>query len=218
MHSDPHISQPKPMIPVEAQERILQSSEAIFMRMGIRSVSMDDISTQLGMSKKTLYNYFEDKDQLVTTVVSRHFKQKCLELEACSNQAHNAVHEFFLILDRIIIDFTSMNPIVIHDMQKFHPLAFAEFTRYKQEVVLACVRQNIERGKVEGHYRSDLDADIISKYRLESIMIPFNLLVFPPEHYTLVSTAKLISENFIYGLVTSQGRALVEQYINERRK
>jgi len=206
------------MIPVEAQERILQSSEAIFMRMGIRSVSMDDISTQLGMSKKTLYNYFEDKDQLVTTVVSRHFKQKCLELEACSNQAHNAVHEFFLILDRIIIDFTSMNPIVIHDMQKFHPLAFAEFTRYKQEFVLACVRQNIERGKVEGHYRSDLDADIISKYRLESIMIPFNLLVFPPEHYTLVSTAKLISENFIYGLVTSQGRALVEQYINERRK
>lgn len=186
--------------------------------MGIRSVSMDDISAQLGMSKKTLYNYFDDKDQLVTTVVSRHFSQKCLELEACSNQAHNAVHEFFLILDRIIIDFTSMNPIVIHDMQKFHPLAFAEFTRYKQEFVLACVRQNIERGKSEEYYRSDLDADIISKYRLESIMIPFNLSVFPPEHYTLVSTAKLISENFIYGLVTSKGRALVEQYINERRK
>jgi TetR/AcrR family transcriptional regulator, cholesterol catabolism regulator len=203
---------------METPERILQSAESIFMRMGIRSVSMDDVAAQLGMSKKTLYQYFEDKDQLVTTVVTRHFKQKCLELEACSNQANNAVHEFFLILDRIIIDFTSMHPIVIHDMQKFHPLAYAAFTRYKQEFVLACVRQNIERGKQEGHYRTDLDTDIISKYRLESIMIPFNMSVFPPEHYTLVSTAKLISENFIYGLVTPQGRALVEQYINERRK
>lgn len=203
---------------MDTQERILQSAEAIFMRMGIRSVSMDDISAELGMSKKTLYQYFDDKDQLVTTVVTRHFKQKCLELEACANQASNAVHEFFLILDRIIIDFTSMHPIVIHDMHKFHPLAHAAFTRYKQDFVLACVRQNIERGKQEGHYRADLDADIISKYRLESIMIPFNMSVFPPEHYTLVSTAKLISENFIYGLVTAQGRALVEQYINERRK
>jgi AcrR family transcriptional regulator len=203
---------------MEAQERILQSAEAIFMRMGIRSVSMDDISAQLGMSKKTLYQYFEDKDQLVTMVVGRHFQTKCLELEACSNQAQNAVHEFFLLLDRLIIDFTSMNPIVLHDMQKFHPLAYASFTRYKQEFVLSCVRKNIERGKEEGYYRSELDADIMSKYRLESIMIPFNLSVFPPEHYTLVSTAKLISENFIYGLVTPQGHELVEQYINERRK
>jgi AcrR family transcriptional regulator len=203
---------------METQERILQNAETIFMRMGIRSVSMDDISAQLGMSKKTLYQYFEDKDQLVTTVVSRHFQKKCLELEACTNQADNAVHEFFLILDRIIIDFTSLNPIVIHDMQKSHPLAYAAFTRYKQEFVLSCVRNNIERGKKEGHYRVELDAEIMSKYRLESIMIPFNLTVFPPEHYTLVATAKLISENFIYGLVTPQGRALVEQYINERRK
>jgi len=203
---------------METQERIIQSAEATFMQMGLRSVSMDEIAARLGMSKKTLYQYFEDKDQLVTTTVSRHFQKKCLELEACSNQALNAVHEFFLILDRIIIDFTSMNPIVLHDMQRFHPMAFAEFTRYKQEYVLTCVRNNIERGKQEGYYRVDLDADIISKYRLESIMIPFNLSVFPPERYTLVSTAKLISENFIYGLVTPQGRALVEQYINERRK
>lgn len=207
-----------PVYTVEVQERILQSAEAIFMRMGFRSVSMDDISAQLGMSKKTLYQYFEDKDQLVTMVVSRHFQKKCLELEACSNQAQNAVHEFFLLLDRLIIDFTSMNPVVLHDMQKFHSLAYASFTRYKQEFVLTCVRQNIERGKKEGYYRSELDADIMSKYRLESIMIPFDLSVFPPESYTLVSTAKLISENFIYGLVTPQGHELVEKYINERRK
>ncbi|MFM8711281.1 MAG: TetR/AcrR family transcriptional regulator [Sphingomonadales bacterium] len=128
---------------MEVQERILQSAESVFMRRGIRSVSMDDISAELGMSKKTLYQYFDDKDQLVTTVVTRHFKQKCLELEACSNQASNAVHEFFLILDRIIIDFTSMNPIVIYDMQKFHPLAYSAFTQYKQEFVLACVRQTL---------------------------------------------------------------------------
>jgi AraC-like DNA-binding protein len=61
---------------METQERILQTAETIFMRMGIRSVSMDDISAELGMSKKTLYQYFEDKDQLVTTVVTRQFKTK----------------------------------------------------------------------------------------------------------------------------------------------
>lgn len=203
---------------MDTQQRILQNAESLFLRLGIRSVSMDDIAAHLGMSKKTLYQYVEDKDQLVTLVVARHLQENCREMEQCTRQADNAVHEFFLILDRVMIDFSNMNPMVLFDMQKFHHRAFEEFTRYKQEFVLSSVRQNIDRGIREQLYRSDLDADVISRYRLESMMIPFNLAVFPPEHYTLVKTAQLISENFIYGLVSPEGHQLVEKYKNERNK
>jgi len=203
---------------MEAQNRIVTKTHELFMLYGIRSVSMDEIANHLGMSKKTIYQYFKDKDALVDGVINIEIERHHEEFSRYAAISENAIHEMFLALDTAQEMFKHMNPSVMFDLQKYHSAGFEKFKAHKNTFFYEITKANIERGKQEGYYRIDLDADIMSKYRLESIMIPFNLAVFPPEQYTLVTTAKLISENFIYGLVTPQGHTLVEQYINERRK
>ncbi|MFZ1857244.1 MAG: TetR/AcrR family transcriptional regulator, partial [Chitinophagaceae bacterium] len=81
---------------MEPKERILLKAEELFMQYGIRSVSMDDIANNLGMSKKTLYQYFADKDELVEAVVDGHITLVQGDCINCKIQAKDAIHEIFL--------------------------------------------------------------------------------------------------------------------------
>jgi AcrR family transcriptional regulator len=109
---------------MEAKERILQKAHELFNRYGIRSVSMDEIAAQLGISKKTVYQYYADKDELVSAVfngIMSHNKEQCLKDRQI---ASNAIHEVFLAFDMVKEMFAEMNPAVLFDMEKYHPSAF----------------------------------------------------------------------------------------------
>src|SRR3954465_12012617 len=103
---------------MEAKERILVKSNELFNRYGIRSVSMDDIAAQLGMSKKTLYQYYADKDELVNAVFEGMLslnKSQCLET---ASRGENAIDEVFLSFDMVREMLSTMNPSVLFDLQK----------------------------------------------------------------------------------------------------
>src|SRR5678815_4133030 len=105
---------------MEPKERILSKSNDLFSRYGIRSVSMDDIAAQLGMSKKTLYQYYTDKDELVNAVfdiILSVNKNNCTE---CTKKGENAIQEVFLSFDIMAEMLKTMNPSVLYDMQKYH--------------------------------------------------------------------------------------------------
>ena len=104
---------------METKNRIVEKAEALYMRFGIRSVSMENMAEELGMSKKTLYQYFADKDELVEEVVKRHTFTIREECEQIAKEAKDAVHEIFLIMQRVMEDFRNMNPMVLFDLQKF---------------------------------------------------------------------------------------------------
>ena len=70
----------------------------------------------------------------------------------------------------------------------------------------------------DGLYRPDLDADILSKFRIESLMIPFNVGVFPPAKYSLAHTSEIIIEHFIFGMATIKGHKLIQKYKEQRQK
>lgn len=187
----------------------------MFMRFGIRSVSMDEIASQLGMSKKTLYQHFVDKDELVEAVVEgdiRHEEQECLS--SCQ-AADNAIQEVFILMQSVLSQLREMNPVVIYDLQKFHPKAFRHFDKHKNEFILTMVQRNMERGIKEGLYRPDISIDILSRYRLESMFIPFNLDAFPPSKYNLVEVTKEMMVHFTYGIATPKGTRLIEKYRKE---
>ena len=90
------------------------------MKFGIRSVSMDDIANNLGMSKKTLYQYFADKDELVEAVVDGHITIVQGDCINCKVQAKDAIHEIFLTMEHIMQEFSNMNPMLVYDLEKFH--------------------------------------------------------------------------------------------------
>lgn len=203
---------------MEIKDRILLKAEELFMQYGIRSVSMDDIANGLGMSKKTLYQYFADKDELVEGVVDGHIKIVEGDCINCRKEAKDAIHEIFLTMEHIMEEFSNMNPMLLYDLEKFHFKAYQRFREYKDKFLLQIIRNNIEWGIKDEFYRSDINVDIMSKYRIESMMIPFNVAVFPPGKYNLATTSEMIIENFTYGLATIKGHKLIQKYNEQRQK
>ena len=203
---------------MEPKERISAKAEELFMRFGIRSVSMDDIANHLGMSKKTLYQYYADKDELVHAVVSNHIT--CLETDCItiSSNAKDAIDEIFITIDQIIDEFNNMNPLLLHDLEKFHHRAFERFRAHKDKFMVEVMRKNIEWGISDGLYRADVNIDVLSKFRLESMMIPFNVVAFPPGKYNLAELSIEFLIHFIYGLATLKGHKLIQKHIQQRQK
>jgi len=201
---------------MDPRERIQLKSTELFMRLGIRSVSMDDIAAHLGMSKKTIYQYFSDKDELVDAVMDADIQNMQCQCDTMLKQSRDAVEEIVLTMDMIQEQFRNLNPIVLHDMQKFHHRAFQKLATHKQHYLLDIIRKNLVRGKAEGLYRAEIDIEVIARYRLESMMLPFNLDLYPPAKYNLSDVTVQIIEHFLFGLATPQGHELIRRYQNER--
>jgi AcrR family transcriptional regulator len=203
---------------MEPKERILLKAEEMFLQFGIRSVSMDDIANHLGMSKKTLYQYYADKDELVDAVIDGHISKIQTECLSCREQAKDAVHEIFLTMDHIMEELSNMNPMLLYDLEKFHFRSYQRFKQYKDKFLAELIRKNIEWGIKDELYRPDINVDVMCKFRLECIMIPFNVAVFPPGKYNLAALSEEIIQHFVYGLATIRGHKLIQKYNQQRQK
>ena len=190
----------------------------MFLQFGIRSISMDDIANHLGMSKKTLYQYFADKDELVNAVIHGHIADMEKECSGCRVNAKDAIHEIFLTMDHIMDELSNMNPMVLYDLEKFHHRSYMRFKEYKDKFLAELIRSNIVWGMNEDLYRPEINKDVMCKFRLESLMIPFNVNVFPPGKYKLAATSEEIISHFIYGLASIKGHKLIQKYYQQRQK
>jgi AcrR family transcriptional regulator len=203
---------------METRERIQVKANELFMRYGIRSVSMDDIAAQLGMSKKTIYQFFADKDELVDAVVDDEIRNMQLECAGCIQNSRDAVDEIFMMMQQIVEDFRNINPMVLYDLEKFHYKSFRKFIRYKDEFLSNVISGNIVRGIKEEFYRPEINVDIMAKFRLESMMLTFNIDVFPPRKYNPADVAKELIEHYVYGLATIKGHKQILKYKQEYQK
>jgi AcrR family transcriptional regulator len=197
---------------MEPNNRIIAFAHSLFMQRGIRAVSMDEIAIGLGMSKKTLYQHFADKDQLVDAVVADHLGRMQAEARQWREQAQDAVHEMFITMEQIQLQLSNMNPILLHDMQKFHPRAYEQFRTHRDVFLFALVRANMQWGIEEGYYRNELDIDVLCRYRLSSMMLPFNTELFPPQQFNLGKLSQHLLQHFVFGLVTEKGYKRMMNY------
>jgi TetR/AcrR family transcriptional regulator, cholesterol catabolism regulator len=200
------------------KERIQQKAKELFMRYGFRSVTMDEIAGQTGISKKTLYQFFEDKDELVETVMHGELEYMQTQCTKQMKEAENAVEEIFLDMDAMEDVMDALNPQIIFDLEKFYPRTFEKFKKHKNNFLLEIIKKNLERGIEEELYRSDLDIDIIARFRLESAFVPFNPELFPHSKYSLLKVSTEVYHHYLYGLATTKGKKLIEKYIQQRKK
>ena len=198
------------------KDRIQEKAMELFMRYGIRSVSMDDIATNLGISKKTIYQYFTDKDNLVDMIVDADIRDIQSDCTSCIHNAENAIHEIFLTMEMTSEFLRNMNPVLLYDLQKFHFSSFRKFTDHRNKFLLEIIMNNLQKGIQEGLYRTEINVEILSRFRLDSMMIPFNIELFPPARFNLMEVHQEILENFLYGLVTEKGYHLILAYKKER--
>jgi TetR/AcrR family transcriptional regulator, cholesterol catabolism regulator len=204
---------------MDAKDRIVQGSLKQFMQYGFRNVSMDDIASNLGMSKKTLYQHFAEKDELVEAALEYDIELDQKDCIRCTTTAANAIEEVYNIIDVVAEQLRDMNPMVLFEMQKFHPKAFQRFQRHKDEFILKMIHQNLLRGIEQGLYREDINVEVIAKFRLESMMLIFHPETFPlSKTYPLNNLMLIISEHFLYGIATPKGCKLIQKNQSERVK
>ena len=194
------------------QDRILNKARELMFQTGVKHVTMDDLATQLGISKKTIYQYFKDKDALVSSVVENDLAKHALICNQSMQIADNAVHEIFLLMTVLQELFSSMNPLTLFEIEKYYPLAFEKIKNHKDDFIFSMISANLEKGIAEGLYRKDVDVTILSRYRLETSLIPFNIHVFHPSKFDMLKVNLQIIEHFVYGVATLDGHKLMDNY------
>ena len=202
---------------MEMKERIKLKADELFRSYGIKSITMDEIATRLGVSKKTIYHSFADKDELVDEVVGDLliYNQTCCNKDRA--KATDAVHEVFLAMEMIQQMFENMNPVILYDIERNHPATFQKFLQHKNKFLLQVIKENIERGKKEELYRPDINTEVVARIRLETMMLPFNQEVFPKNKFNLVELERQLIEHFLFGVATMKGHKLILKYQQSKK-
>ena len=197
------------------KETILHKVAELFQKYGIRSVSMDDIAQHLGISKKTIYQFYEDKNDLVITITVNIVGAKLQEYKQVSDTATNAIEDLYITAKLIRKHFTELNPAFMYDLKKYHPEAWDLFAKHEKEVVQSAVVKNLERAKKEGYFRSEINTSVIAKIRFEQIQLTFDEQLFPKEEFDLSEVQVQLFDFFVHGLLTPNGLELFKNYQNQ---
>ena len=196
----------------DTKDKILKGAEGLFMKYGVRSISMDDIARHLSVSKKTLYQHFADKEDIVTQVCQAHMESNWKNFEAIRQRATNAIDELAMMSVRLKQDMEQMNPSLLFDLQKYHPKAWAVWEKYKGVCVNDSMKRNLEQGIQEGYYRPEINVDILGIARMCLVELAFDDKVFPQNKFKFAEVQLQLFDQFVYGIVTEKGRKLYQKY------
>ena len=194
------------------KEKIQKGAEDLFMRYGVRSISMDDIARHLSVSKKTLYQHFTDKEDIVTITCKAHLDRNQHDFESIRKTAKNAIEELAQLSVCLKRNMQDMNPSLLFDLQKYHPKAWNVWLNHKTKFIRESVVRNLKQGIEEGNFRPEIDPEVMAAARLEMVQVAFNEDIFPRERFRLPDVHMQMFDHFVYGLVTDKGRKLFLKY------
>jgi len=197
---------------METKERILIAAQELFFRYGIKSITMDDIAKHLGMSKKTIYQFFKDKNEIVISLCQLSFEENKCKMCEMAETSENAVDEIMKIMEHVGQMFSKMNPNLFYDMQKFHPDAWKQFLEFKEKNITWMVEANIEKGIKQGLYRKEVDAKILAKFRIGQIEMALNPDIFPTDEFNLTKVQVDLLDHFLHGILSMKGHKLINKY------
>lgn len=188
------------------QDTLLKSAFELFLKYGIKSVSMDDISKNLGISKKTIYTFVENKEELINNVVETHLKQDQIDIATITENSTDAIDEMVSITKHILGFLRKMTPSLIYDLKKYHHGVWTKIESKHFIFIQDVINKNLIRGQQEGVYRQDLDATIISKlYVLQSNTIT-DEDQFPLATFNRVVLFQEMIRYHLHGIVSDLGR------------
>jgi AcrR family transcriptional regulator len=196
-------------------ENILEKVRGLYTKYGIKSITMDDIAAELGISKKTIYQYFTDKDDLVGQFIDNEILQRQSDIFKCFRTGSNAIEDLFEIsvfMNKVLRD---QNPAMEHDLRKYYPHHYQKTVQARREGIFTYILQNLKKGKEEGLYRVELNAEVIAKLYLSRVeSISLNDL-FTVEEFT---SMKLFAELLTYhirGIATDNGIIVLNKKLKE---
>jgi TetR/AcrR family transcriptional regulator, cholesterol catabolism regulator len=197
---------------VEIKDRIVSGAKELFFRYGVKSITMDEVAKNLGISKKTIYQFFEDKDELVYIVAKAHMAETEAVMKNITEIATDPIDEVLKISQHLRQMFQNINPSLLFEIQKYHTKAWKAFTEHKEKCIHSSLTQNLKSGIEKGLYRSEIDVEILSRLRLEEIQMSFNPFIFPTPKFNIQKVQLQFIEHFLYGICTLKGHKLINKY------
>ena len=199
----------------QTREKILQGALELFLKYGVRSVSMDDIARHLSISKKTIYQYFVDKDDIVTQATQNHIGHTKAGFDTLTTVSKNALDELMRIQMFMRKNMQDLNPSLLFDLKKYHNKAWSAWLEHKNIHIRESVVRNLKQGMEEGLYRTNLNPEILAVLRIESIQWLYDGQVVPTDKFKMVDIQVQMLDHFMYGLLTEKGRKMYEKYKQE---
>lgn len=192
--------------------KILSVAVESFRQYGFKTITMDDIARKAGISKKTLYQHFPSKPEVVLAALQWHHEHMDQLLTRVMEDAENAVEAMVRVNAIISQMFRQINPLAMLELERFFPEAHQQFREKLMKKDIAKIRDNIVRGIQEGLYREGMDAGLLACYRVESCLVLFQPNSITTQMHPPHVATQAIMENFLYGLLTPKGEKLYQKY------
>jgi TetR/AcrR family transcriptional regulator, cholesterol catabolism regulator len=194
------------------QERILAQAADLFVNSGIKAITMDDISREAGVSKRTIYENFKDKDELLRSCLMYMDSIHEKETGGLIAEAKNTVDLVFSFLKHGVSALNRVNPLFFADLKRYHYRVWKEtyLINYEKNLSRSCTL--LKKGINEGLFRKDIDIEIVAKLLHEQIRIMSDEQVFPSDKYSKTIVFEHILINFLRGIATPKGLTVIEEY------
>ena len=193
-------------------ERILAQATELFMHSGIRAITMDDISQETGVSKRTIYENFRDKDDLLQSCLVYMDNMHNQETDKIFSESHNTIDLVFRFLKHGIKAIKNVNPLFFSDLKKYHYRIWKETYTSNYDKHLSQTYLIIKKGINEGLYRKSIDIEVVAILLNEQLRILSDENTFPTDRFSKTVVFENIMISFVRGIATRKGLDLIEKY------
>lgn len=200
---------------MDVKQQIIQHSMDLFMRYGIKSVTMDDIARNLGISKKTLYQYVSNKNDLITQIFQQKIELEKQIMAQIREKSADAIDEILKIAAYVIRELRELSPTTVYDLQKYYRETWRQMEALHKKHIYKIIRENISRGIKQGLYRNNMDPDIIAKLYVGKTSLVVDEDLFPTREYNIGDLFKEYIYYHIHGIASPRGLQLLEKHLQE---
>ncbi|MBT3741200.1 MULTISPECIES: TetR/AcrR family transcriptional regulator [unclassified Polaribacter] len=195
------------------RNKILEKSNELFLNLGFKSVTMDEIASSLGVSKKTLYKYFSNKTALIDAVTEYMFNTICCSIDTICAQELNPIDELFHIKRVVTEHLKDEKSSPLYQLQKYYPEIYTSLKQKQLLIMRTTIQDNLERGVQLGLFRSSIDVDFISRIYFSGILGIKDQQIFPLKKYSMNTLTSLYLEYHLRGIITDKGVKILENQL-----
>jgi AcrR family transcriptional regulator len=190
---------------MEGDCNILEKIKFLFLRYGIKSLTMDDVAKELGISKKTLYQHVANKAELIEKVMIYHIDNEKHAMQCIRGQAGNAIEEMMLIAEYVMGIFQKIAPTLILDLQKHYTASWNLMQSLHRKHIYEVISKNILWGIEQGLYRKDLDHETISRLYVAQAKAMVDEDIFPRELFFKDEIFRTFIRYHLHGIASMRG-------------
>jgi AcrR family transcriptional regulator len=193
-------------------EKILAKAAELFVKSGIRAITMDDIAREAGVSKRTIYEHFRDKDDLLLACLNFIDASQSLEIEQITKNAANSVEMALSLLKNAMKNLKAVNPLFFDDLRKYHYEVWKKTYVINNEKSIEKIHSLLEKGVNEGLLRADMDIDMVTRLLHAQFKILTDENYFPSGNYSKLSVFEAAMIYMFRGIATNKGIEIIDKY------